>query len=153
MWFWKKKNNKSYYRYSINEKIAYYRNMYNNGTSVEKKRAVKNLTRLKAYKKSNKLFGKVFIVKDKEFNPYASDVKSRRVVLVGVDKDKAKVISVRKNKRYILLSKFDNDRYLDSDNIHALSFNNLYEKRQFSRTNNDYLTKKEKKELLRKIKK
>ncbi len=93
------------------------------------------------------------MVKDKEFNPRANDTKSRRVVCVGVDNGNMKVIPVRKNKNIIHLSKFDNQRDINTKLIKSISFNKIYEKRTFKNTTNDYLTFEEKMGLNRKLKK
>lgn len=146
MWFWKKdKNNNPIYRKSIGEKIRYHQGRLNNSDPKIREKAKTNLYRLNRIANGKESsFGKVFMVKDKIFNPSASEVKPRRVVCVGVEKGKMKVIPVKKNKNIIHLSKFDNQRDINTKLVKTISFNEVYEKRTFKNTTNDYLTSNKK---------
>ncbi len=148
MWFWKKRKGKAVYRYSIGEKLAYYKSQLNSEDPNKRKWAQKSIKRLE--KEINK-FGNVLMVHDKEFNPRANDKKSRRVVCVGVENGKMKVVAIRKNKKMVSLSKFDGNRGININHIHNVDLNHVYEKRTFSKTTNDYLTSHEKLELQRKL--
>lgn len=152
MWFWKKdKNNAPIYRRSIGEKITYYQNRLSSSDFKIRENAKRNLYRLNRIASGKESFGKIFIVRDKEFNPRANDTKSRRVVCVGVKNNSMKVIPVRKNKKMVSLSKFDGNRGININHIYDVDLDDIYEKRNFSNVSNDYLTLKEKLELKRKL--
>lgn len=151
MWFWKKRKGKAVYRHSIGEKIEYYQGRLNSSDPKIRENAKINLYRLNRISKGKEVFGKVFMVKDKEFNPGASDRKSRRVVCIGVENGKMKVVAVRKNKKMVSLSKFDGNRGININHVRNVDLNQVYEKRTFSKTTNDYLTSHEKLELQRKL--
>lgn len=93
----------------------------------------------------------MFIVKDKNFYSSAHDGKSRRVVCVGVEDKKMKVIPVRKNNSYVSLSNFDGNRIFNFKRIKKIPIDKVYENRTFKNSNNDFLTKNEKNELRRKL--
>lgn len=151
MWLLRRINGRPFYRYSIGEKISYYQCRLNSSNPKIRENAIRNLYRLNRMANGNKTFGKVFMVKDKEFNPYANSLKSRRVVCVGFDNGKMKVVPVRKNKKVVWLSKFDGKRSINTNHIYDFSLNKIYEKRNFKNTSNDYLTLEEKLELQRKL--
>lgn len=152
MWFWKRKKGKPVYRHSIGEKIRYYEGLLNSKDPAVRDRAKANLARLHRYADGQDVFGKVFIVRDKEFNSYADKNKTRRVVCVGVNGNKLQVIPVRRNKNMVSLSNFDHQRSINVNGVREISINEVYEKRTFRKTGNDYLTNQEKLELNKKLK-
>lgn len=156
MWFWKKSKGKKKYRYSIYEKIRYHRQKFKSATTIqERRKATKNLQRLHRHKDIKKSFGNVYMVKDINFDINAPLLKARRVVLVGYDKKTGmcKVIPIYKNNNgYIDLKNFDGNRCIKSKNIFDIHINDLYEKRAFKNTTNDYLTNEEKRKILYRIK-
>jgi len=153
MWFWKIKKGKPVYRHSIGEKIRYYKGLLNSKDPAVRNRSKVNLERLIRYADDQNVFGKVFIVRDKECGNIHQPAKPRRVVCVGKDGDRLKVIPVYKNKTMISLSNFDRQRSINVNSIQKISLDQIYEKRTFRKTENDYLTNQEKLELKKKIKK
>lgn len=146
-WFWKIKNNRKIYRYSIGEKLAYYQRQLNSDDPKKRKWARESINRLE--KEINK-FGNVFIVRDKEFNLNAKYSKPRQVVSIAKKNNQIKVIPVNKNKNMVSLSKFDNQRSLNINKNKLIQINSVYEKRTFKNTENSRLTNQEKKELNKK---
>lgn len=148
MWVFKNKK-----RYSINEKISYYRKLKKNTKDKKvKEKAENNLKRLEGYKK-NKKFGVVLYTKDYYLNKNEPNKKkSRRVVLIGNDNNQAKIIPVKRDNGIICLSGFDKEqRFLKKKEITNLDYNNLYEKNNFTKSNNDKLTYQEKVMLKKKF--
>ena len=100
---WSRNNNYRHQRYSIGKKIKYYENilMKSNNTNIKTKKYLERLCNLINGKK---VFGNVFIVKDKEFNNNSNDYKPRQVVCVEAKNGKAVVLPIRKNKNMVNLS-------------------------------------------------
>lgn len=148
-WFWKRKNNRSIYRYSIGEKLAYYQRQLNSDDPKKRKWARESINRLE--KEINK-FGNVFIVRDKEFNPNANNKKSRRIIGVGIKNGSIESIPVYRNNSLIVLSNFDRNRVVNINKKKRIPLDRVYENRTFKKNNNDYLNQKEKQLLNKKIK-
>lgn len=146
---WSRNHNYRYQRYSIGEKIKYYENILkkSNNTNIKAK---KNLERFRNLVNGKKVFGNVFIVKDKEFDSNANDFKPRQVVCVEAKNGKAVVIPVRKNKNMVNLSNFDFKRSINVNSSKSIPFDRIYEKRGFKNTSNSFLTSKEKLDLHKK---
>lgn len=152
MWLLRRRNGRPFYHYSIAEKIAYYQDKLNSSESTkERERATRNLYRLNRIANGKETFGKVFMVKDIEFNPDTNSHKSRRVVCIGLKDGNMKVIPVRRNNKMVALSKFDGNRGININHTYNVSLDKIYEKRNFKKTSNDYLTLHEKLELYRKL--
>ena len=126
MWFWKRKKGKPVYRHSIGEKIRYYEGLLNSKDPAVRDRAKANLARLHRYADGQDVFGKVFIVRDKEFGNTRQPTKPRRVVCVGKDGDRLKVIPVYKNKTMISLSNFDRQRSINVNGVRERSINEVF---------------------------
>lgn len=150
MWVWKRKKGKTLYHQSIGAKKRYYEEMMVT-TPSKKGKAKKGLKRLERYQRDRYTFGRVFITKDSVFNPRAPRNKSRRVVCVGASEDGMKVIPIRKNNNMISLSQFDGIRSINVNHVKSVPFDQVYEKNTFPRTQNDYLTASEKRELYKKL--
>ena len=73
--------------------------------------------------------------------------KLRYGVVSKTTLNKVDIIPARNRKDFIILSKFDGNRYLDLKKKRAVTKNNLYEIRGFKKSNNAYLTRDEKWQL------
>lgn len=73
--------------------------MKSNNTNIK---AEKNLERLRNLINGKKVFGNVFIIKDKEFNNNSNDYKSRQVVCVEAKNGKAVALPIRKIKKWLI---------------------------------------------------
>lgn len=153
MWYKDRKKGRTRFRYSIGEKIRYYSMQAQSRDPKKRRKARKNLERMQSYQRTSSSFGKVFIVKDGLFDAEAPRNKPRRVVCVSSSNNEMKVIPIRKNKKVITLCNFDGMRSININSIQSVPLREVYEKQSFNRTNNDYLTKEEKKQLLRKVRK
>ena len=72
--------------------------------------------------------------------------------MIGKANNNAVVVPVKKLNNVIKLSKFDNQRFIVKTNKKNISFGDIYEKKEFANTKNDYLTSNEVKELHTKFK-
>ncbi len=99
--------------------------MKSNNTNIK---AEKNLERLRNLINGKKVFGNVFIVKDKEFNNNSNDYKSRQVVCVEAKNGKAVILPVRKNKNMVNLSNFDFKRLINVNSSKSIPFEEFMKK-------------------------
>ncbi len=150
-------------RYSIGEKKAYFNQLLSDPTISKSKKqwANKRLNGLFLTENSIKQ-GDVFVLHDIEFYNQSTIqsimnsndktkirkmFKPRYGVVSKTTLNKVDIIPARNRKDFIILSKFDGNRYLDLKKKRAVTKNNLYEIRGFKKSNNAYLTRDEKWQL------
>lgn len=115
--------------------------MKSNNTNIK---AEKNLERLRNLINGKKVFGNVFIVKDKEFNNNSNDYKSRQVVCVEAKNGKAVALPIRKIKNMVNLSNFNFKRSINVNSSKSIPSERIYEKRGFKNTSNSFFNFKRK---------
>ncbi len=119
--------------------------------NVASPREIRRLISLKREQKTKNAFGKVFIARAKEFgDPTDHGRKTRRVVALQTNSAGAKVAPVQKANSVLALKGFDGDRVVDVRKSKWLPWTKIYHKGRFPKTENDRLTRAEKRKLLKK---
>lgn len=134
---------------SIGEDKALLKKRINDGLATQKE--IRKFNRLKGLSETKNVFGKVFVTKAMKFgDPARNKNKHRRVVAIKANDSGMILTPVTRANTILGLSRFDGDRLINVNQARKISFDEVFEKRKFPKTGNDFLTRDEKRQLLRK---